>query len=486
MKSDESNFHTEKFISEGEIMKRLFEEGIIFVILAFVFFGMFPLVLFRVLAYPNAKEELEQAVKRNLEGVVHEQEDLLTLWYEDRKSHARAISDAIQSTLFIYGDEDLVGILNGEIEQEYLRLKIQLECAKEDYGYKGIFICDAAGIIHLTTENEESLKGSNIVKNDAFKKVRSTLYDGKSHISGVTHFSVNGEAPEGIPSLFLSYPIEGEGGDVIGAVLMWMDTSGLDRVMKNVVLGKTGEGYLINEDGVMITESRFSLHHMNSAGETCKSCHIVKDPDTKMLTKGVKRCITEKSPGYDLEGYRDYGGFKVVGMWRWLKELNMGMMIEMDADEALEPINNISWMIKSFMLVIIIPAFVIAALVHRKLSVGYMIKGLILPKKTLLGAATIFVVGFIIAIVDGYQLRKERGYIREQKYELSRPLETLGSIVIAGGKREEDFIKENILKLKLEQSQTTKTENTINKEQKNDTPANWEIQPQEEEDAVAK
>lgn len=440
-------------------MLRVFKERIVIIIIGLILFGLFPLVLFRMLAFPRVSAELKQGVQRNLEGIVNKQKDILSLLWDERKSHARAISDTIQSELIIHSDEDFVSLVNVKNEHEYLRLKTQLECTKADYGYKGIFICDGAGVVQATTEIEKSLSGMNITKEKFSINLQGTLRDGKTYISDIDHFSLN-DANNGkendLPSLFMSYPIRGNNRDVIGAVVLWMDTSILTKAMRSVSLGKTGETYLVNKDGVMITEPRFA-EHIKNAGDTCKTCHKVVDPDTNLLTKGVTRCIVGKTSGYDLEGYRDYSGLKVVGAWSWLKDLNIGLIVEIDADEALGAVNNINSMVKSLMLVIIIPAFIMALMMYRKLNTGYMLKGLSLPKRALLGMTIVMVVGLVLAITDGYELSRERGYLREQRYKVHNPLNIFGSIVT---KRDEDFIKSNISKFK-EEFRIFKSENTI-------------------------
>ncbi len=467
-------------------MIRIFKERIVTVIITFIVFGLLPLVLFRMLAFPKASSELKQSVRRNLESVVNRQKDLLALLWDERKSHARTVSDTIQSALFIHGDNNFINLVNGRDEHEYLRLKTQLECIKADYSYKGIFVCDAAGIIQATTEDEKYLLGLNILKEKPFRSIQETLYDGKIYISDVIHYSnnVNDEKEKEFPSLFMSHPIKGNNHDVIGAVILWMDTSILNDGMKNVALGKTGEAYLVNKDGIMITQSRFSGHMKQQADSTCKTCHKVSEPVTNLITKGVKKCITGRSTGYDMEGYMDYDGLKVVGAWTWLKDLNMGLIVEIDADEALGTVNNINSMVKSLMIVMIIPAFATALLMYRKLNTGYMLKELSLPKKALLGVTSVITVGFIIAILDGYELRKERGYLREQKYKIQNPLNVLGSIVT---QRDEDFIKSNISKFK-EELPILKSERTIHKrdietvkstvkQSIEKTVATWEIKP---------
>ena len=173
-------------------MLRVFKERIVIIIIAFILFGLFPLVLFRLLAFPRASAELKHGVQKNLEGIVNKQKDVLTMLWDDKKSHARAISDTIQSELIIHGDEDFAGLMNVKNEHEYLRLKTQLECTKADYRYKGIFICDGAGVVQAATENEKYLLGMNIMKEKTFSNVQMTLNNGKTYISDVVHVSLNG------------------------------------------------------------------------------------------------------------------------------------------------------------------------------------------------------------------------------------------------------------------------------------------------------
>ena len=327
------------------------------------------------------------------------------------------------------------------------------------------------------------------MKEKPFRNIQETLYDGKTYISDVVNFSPIGDTPgengNGLPSMFMSYPVKGQNHDVMAAVILWMDTSILNKAMKSIVLGKTGEAYLVNKDGVMLTESKFSKYVKNANGMDSMSYKVV-EPDTQAITKGVEKCITAKISGYDLDGYRDYDGLKVVGAWTWLKDLNMGLIVEIDADEASGVVDNINSLILPLMVVMIIPAFILATLIYRKLSTGYVLKDMSLPKKATMGVTSIIMVGFVIAILDGYELKKERGYLREQKYKVHNPLNVLGSIVT---QRDEDFIKSNISKFK-EEFPILKSENTIHTEGEEreivksslrqpleKTVATWELKP---------
>lgn len=67
----------------------ILKKRIVVVIITFVFFGLFPLILFRMLAFPKASAELKHGVKNNLEGLLNKQKDMLTLLRHERESHAR-------------------------------------------------------------------------------------------------------------------------------------------------------------------------------------------------------------------------------------------------------------------------------------------------------------------------------------------------------------------------------------------------------------
>ena len=76
------------------MIKMFFKERIVFVIATFVFFGLFPLILFKMLAFPKANAELKQGVQRNLEGVVNKQKEILTLLWT-KESHMPGLSQIL-------------------------------------------------------------------------------------------------------------------------------------------------------------------------------------------------------------------------------------------------------------------------------------------------------------------------------------------------------------------------------------------------------
>lgn len=113
------------------------------------------------------------------------------------------------------------------------------------------------------------------------------------------------------------------------------------------------ETYAVNSEGCLLSESRF-LDQLTLIGRIPHQARnttimelICKDPGVDMtagerpplpeeqwpLTLSVSSAIDGKS-GFNLDGFRDYRGRKVVGAWTWIDEYNFGLIVEMDHQEA--------------------------------------------------------------------------------------------------------------------------------------------------------
>jgi signal transduction histidine kinase/DNA-binding response OmpR family regulator len=115
--------------------------------------------------------------------------------------------------------------------------------------------------------------------------------------------------------------------------------------------GRSGETYVIDEAGKRLTKSRFDkdlrrLGLLESSSTSVLNMKI-KDPggnllngfkpflgsDQQPFTRMAKSALLKES-GFDIEGYRDFRGVKVVGVWSWLSEFRFGVASEIDYEEA--------------------------------------------------------------------------------------------------------------------------------------------------------
>ncbi|MGE0593622.1 MAG: universal stress protein [Vicinamibacterales bacterium] len=114
------------------------------------------------------------------------------------------------------------------------------------------------------------------------------------------------------------------------------------------ILGQPGplptfETYAFDEDGLMLSNSRFPEHLTASGllaagGEQTPLRLRVAEPSEGPvegwpLTR-MAEDATRHHNGFDTRGYRDYRGTPVVGSWRWVPEYGFGVAAEVDEAAA--------------------------------------------------------------------------------------------------------------------------------------------------------
>ena len=112
------------------------------------------------------------------------------------------------------------------------------------------------------------------------------------------------------------------GSEPIGVVIAKMRTTAIDEVVLNRSgLGETGEVYLVDENYLMLTESRF-----------IENVIFRQQVDTFPVTK----CFEE---GEEIIGiYPDYRGVSIYGSSFCAKDLGFVLLAEIDEDETIKPI----------------------------------------------------------------------------------------------------------------------------------------------------
>lgn len=118
-----------------------------------------------------------------------------------------------------------------------------------------------------------------------------------------------------------STPIRSKNGDLIAVLIGHQDLVEMARIMaQGRELTATEETYLVDQFGFLITESRFR--------STSPLQAIVNSP-------GVDDCLTGTSA---TTMYNDYRGVPVLGAYRWISDLRMCILTEIDQEEAFAPV----------------------------------------------------------------------------------------------------------------------------------------------------
>lgn len=128
--------------------------------------------------------------------------------------------------------------------------------------------------------------------------------------------------------------------------------------------GKSAETYLIDLHGVMLTPSRFESQlkslQLLPPGQSSALHLKVRNPEVNLLksparTPKEQQTLTPMAAdliagrsGTRLQPYRDYRGVYVIGSWHWDQELDLGIVTEMDADEAFQSVYHTEWLLYGF------------------------------------------------------------------------------------------------------------------------------------------
>jgi GAF domain-containing protein/HAMP domain-containing protein len=124
-------------------------------------------------------------------------------------------------------------------------------------------------------------------------------------------------------TLFASRPILGEHGRLLGVLAGRVDGSSLTKPMRTreqASLGRTGETYLVGADGSMLTDSRFA------------------EAGTAVRTQGAENAVQRHEEGSSM--YANYDGRAVIGVYRWVPDLQVALIAEQSRAEALSAVNR--------------------------------------------------------------------------------------------------------------------------------------------------
>ena len=154
------------------------------------------------------------------------------------------------------------------------------------------------------------------------------------------------------PSIIVSSLVRDSSGTDLAILALHLDPGkDFTRILQRGRIGESGETYAINRRGQLISESRFieGLEQIGlvEAGQPSILNVDVRDPGGNLLTGYRPSHPREDQPhtlmartaisgrsGANLDGYNDYRGIPVIGVWVWDEATGLGITTEMDVDDA--------------------------------------------------------------------------------------------------------------------------------------------------------
>ena len=347
-------------IKNGKALFRAFETKSIKkkTILLFLVLALIPLIVMRLVVYPKAQKALQESLIQNLQSVGHKQAELIKGWTAERKGDVRVFAENPFTLLATRITMD---------DKRFWRISRYTHYIKYEYGYKDILISDAEGIIHVSTAKGK--EGTNISEHEYFKKAM----DGETFVSQIMPSNVPianewGKLEIGLPTMLVAAPITDQN-RIMGVACFRVDVTKISEFLRSIKLGESGETYLINKQGYMITESRF-VPYLKKKGlikeRTTLEIKLI-NPKTGKLTKSVSECL-KGSEGYDGVGYLDYRGVKVIGFWQWIAELDWGIVAEIDYEEGYQEVIKLHRNVSTIMIIVTIGIIVFAFIMGQRMT----------------------------------------------------------------------------------------------------------------------
>lgn len=133
----------------------------------------------------------------------------------------------------------------------------------------------------------------------------------------------------------VSAPIfDSDGGEFLGVLVARLDMTDLNSIVEDHTgLGRTGETYLVNKYGFLITPARFVEDGPLERKLVTESvCHLLAD------VEGMRWGTLAKEHHHEAEVSDDYRGVSALSVHAHILEMDWGLLAQVDTEEAFGPI----------------------------------------------------------------------------------------------------------------------------------------------------
>ncbi len=226
-----------------------------------------------------------------------------------------------------------------ELDKSAIRSELTNNSQRSGY-FAEIFVMDKDGNIVVSTNNGQEGK---------IMTTQSFFHEGLKgpYVTPPTY-----ELSLSNYTIVISQPLISNTGKTIGVLAGRVNLSTLNEIMQQRAgLGETGETYMVSSNFAVLTNLRF--------GETILG-------QTYIHTDGPTKAIKNKANGSG--SYQDYRDSAVLGVYRWVPELQIAIVAEHDEAEALQAANRVFQVTLGLTAVTVIFAGLIAFLITQSIT----------------------------------------------------------------------------------------------------------------------
>ncbi|MGE0610386.1 MAG: serine/threonine protein kinase [Pirellulales bacterium] len=313
------------------------------------------------------KSAIESTMQRNitsaLQTLLNVEVGMLQNWFEVQESNAELCANdkEVRQAVFQLLERSEANAAAPPADQAAVQkqLRAAIGPIMSSHGYTSFFVVDRKKRI-IATDSDELLGQQDVPEYESFLTMALA---GETTVSPPfpsvgTMKDQFGRMRTGVPVMAVCAPIRDESFQVVGALALRLQPEQkFTKILQLGQIGKTGETYAFDKSGLMVSNSRFD-HDLILSGLLPDHDYAhsilsiqVRDPGGDM-TAGYRPAVRRAEqpltrmalaasagePGIDVDGYRDYRGVLVVGVWTWLPKYGLGVATEVDAAEAYRPL----------------------------------------------------------------------------------------------------------------------------------------------------
>ncbi len=347
------------------------------------------------------KRSTLMSVEEKLQLVSNSTTESIEYWIDERKKmllqfgRDPLLSAITNNLLATSQSKNNLGGMDSLVFQTQARVYFQER--EDEFGPNGFFIVNKEGVNIAALESDQVNQHNLVqaIRPDLLRQafLGNSVFVSPFHAEGESRF--NRLADYSPLNMFIAAPIRDLDGSVLAVLLQRLNPAGrLSTILEKGRLGQSGESYLVTRQGEMITESRFD-QQLKSIGLLPKESLgnlMLKDPGGNLLqgfkpektrdqlpfTEAVEDLMAQaifndiygKEVSSNVEGYRDYRGVVVYGAWRWIPDLEMGLVTEIDKSEALAGFNSVK---NNLLIVIFVTLFLTFLATLLSVTMGQLV-----------------------------------------------------------------------------------------------------------------
>ena len=293
--------------------------------LLFLAVGLIPLLGSSYFAFTSSEEELSDSAYGAMNMYAELAEENIEADFAEREGDVSVLSNTsdVYESLNILQEEDWDTDASEWQEREALLDELTREVI-ESYGYEDLFISDVEGNVVYAQAYEQDLLGADISDRDYVQgALGGEITWSEVFFSDVVDMNV----------LVISSPIRSEGasGEILGTMNLFVAQEGVNEAVHQGLqeLGETADAYLIDADGLLLTDTRI--------GDFQQGAALNQNINTRAVELLAEPIRNENYDFSEIDEYHEYRDELVLGALEVIRlgDQPAGLVVELDVEEAM-------------------------------------------------------------------------------------------------------------------------------------------------------